>query len=201
MTTEENNPARQRLFIAIPLPESVKDEIEKSQTELRRGLAEDCVRWTKRGQFHLTLKFLGDVEAERVADLKNVVSKACEKCPAMQLRAERIGFFPQARSPRVVWVGVNDPVGTLPQLQNAVDTALKEYSREKPEGKFTCHVTLGRIKMIKRPQADLLTKLALDMATRRFGEWTADKVELIRSELASDGARYTTLATFPLAAR
>jgi 2'-5' RNA ligase len=186
------------LFVAIPLPESIKDEIEKAQTELRRGLAEDCVRWTKRAQFHLTLKFLGDVEAERVADLKNVVSNACEKFPAMQLRAERIGFFPQARSPRVVWVGVNDPAGTLPQLQNAVDAALKEYSREKPEGIFTGHVTLGRVKMIKRPQADLLAKLALDMATRRFGEWTADKVELIRSELASDGARYTTLAAVDL---
>jgi 2'-5' RNA ligase len=189
-----------RLFVAIAVPEPVKDEIKKAQDELRRALPDAGVRWTRREQFHLTLKFLGDVEVACVESLKASLSRACEKCSALLLRAERIGCFPQSRSPRVVWVGVNDSPGTLRQLQSAVETAMREFTVEKPEGQFTGHVTLGRVREITRPQADLLAKLALGMQDRLFGDWKADQVELIRSELAAGGARYTTLVKVPLAA-
>jgi 2'-5' RNA ligase len=56
-------------------------------------------------------------------------------------------------------------------------------------------VTVARVQGIKRAQAEILSNLALAMAGRFFGEWTADKVELIRSELSSGGSRYTTIAT------
>ena len=58
-----------RLFIAVTVPEEVKSEIEKTQTELRRALPKESVRWTKRDQFHLTLRFLGNVDAQRVGPL------------------------------------------------------------------------------------------------------------------------------------
>jgi RNA 2',3'-cyclic 3'-phosphodiesterase len=197
-SAEQAEPRTWRLFIAIPLPEPVKDAIEQAQAELRRALPDAGVRWTKREQFHLTLKFLGDVEAARVDSLKGSLSRACEKFAALPLRVERVGFFPQARSPRVIWVGVNDSGGMLQRLQGGVEMATAEFTQEKPEGQFAGHITLGRIKAITRLQADTLAKVALGMKDRRFGEWTADQVELIRSELASGGARYTTLAAVPL---
>ena len=189
-----------RLFIAIVLPEGVKDEVEKAQGELRRGLAEPGVRWTKRTQFHLTLKFLGDVEAQRLAALTGALQRACREFPALQLRAERVGFFPDPRHPRVIWAGVQDAAGVLPRLQAAIESAVGDFTSQEPEGKFTGHVTLGRCRAIKPPQAGILSRLAGGMGQRFFGEWTADHVELIRSELLSGGAHYTTLAAVPLAA-
>jgi RNA 2',3'-cyclic 3'-phosphodiesterase len=187
-----------RLFVAISLPEGVKNEIEKAQEEMRRALPGNVVRWTKREQFHLTLKFLGNVAESRVTELAEGLREVCRPFFALRLRAERIGFFPDMRFPRVVWVRVQDEKNNLPELQRAIEIGVRQFTKERAEKNFTGHVTLGRIQNIKRPQAEILSKLALGMAGRFFGEWKADRVELIRSELSSGGSRYTTLAAFPL---
>jgi 2'-5' RNA ligase len=195
-----------RLFVAISLPEAVKDEIEKAQREMRVALPEDFMRWTKREQFHLTLKFLGNVAEARVAELVEALRKACVSFKAMRLRAERLGFFPDARFPRVAWVGVRDEREELARLQGAIKLNLEHFAetsaapagRRRSQGAFVGHVTVARIQGIKRAQAEILFKFALGMTDRFFGEWTGNEVELIRSELSSGGARYTTLATVPL---
>jgi RNA 2',3'-cyclic 3'-phosphodiesterase len=234
-----------RLFIALTLPETVIDSVAKAQAELRRALPIGCVRWTSREQFHLTLRFLGDVEAERVEALKAALSRACESLPALQLRAEGIGFFPQnplstsspprgnrsdkppstlspqptihdqlsaprglaaaapfqrkpqARLPRVLWVGVKDSPGKLPRLQSAVEAVAADFTRERSE-EFAGHVTLGRVKDLRWHEAEAFVKLVAGMAGRSFGKWTAGEVELIHSELLPDGPRYTTLAAVRL---
>ena len=188
-----------RLFIAIRLPDGVKDELEKVQGELRRALPEKAVRWTMRNQLHLTLKFFGDVEARRTQDLIEALREACASCTPLQLRAERIGFFPDMRFPRVIWAWVHDEKEVLPVLQKAIEASVGAFTAEKAEVKFTGHVTLGRAKGIKRREAEVLGKLALGMVSRGFGEWMAEEIELVRSELSSGGSRYTTLATIPLA--
>ena len=166
---------------------------------MRRALPEHSVRWTRREQFHLTLRFLGDVEAARVEALGEAIRAACRGFGALHLRAERVGFFPDLRYPRVVWVGVQDQAEQLPRLQEAVERATREFTTEAKEGQFTGHVTLARIKGIKRPEAEALGKAAAGMAERLFGQWTAYKVELMRSELLPQGARHTSLASIALA--
>lgn len=196
-----------RLFVAISLPDAVKDEIEKAQEEMRGALPGNFMRWTKREQFHLTLKFLGNVAVSRVAELTEALREACAQFPALRLRAERIGFFSDARFPRVAWVGVRDDKDVLSRLQQAIEVEVKDFAVEKDggpagrgrsQGTFTGHVTVARIQGIKRSQAEILSKLALGMAGRFFGEWMADNIELIRSELSSGGSRYTTMATISL---
>ena len=188
-----------RLFIAVTIPEEIKAKIEEAQSELRRALPERGVRWTRREQFHLTLRFLGDVEAARVEALGEAIRAACRGFGALHVRAERVGFFPDLRYPRVFWVGVQDQAEQLPRLQEAAERATREFTTEAKEGQFTGHVTLARIKGIKRPEADALGKAAAGMAERRFGQWTAYKVELMRSELLPQGARHTSLASIALA--
>src|ERR1017187_6677705 len=114
---------RFRLFIAVTLPEEVKAKIEAAQAELRRALPGPGVCWTRREQFHLTLKFLGEVDAARVQPLEEAIRTACRGFSALPLRAERVGFFPDLRYPRVVWAGVRDETDQLPRLQQAVDAA------------------------------------------------------------------------------
>ncbi len=191
-------PEQFRFFIAVLIPEAVKTEIEKAQAELRRALPAGGVRWAGREQFHLTLKFLGNVEAQRAGALAEAVRKACGTFAALELRAERVGFFPDQRLPRVVWAGVRDRQDRLPELQGVVETAVVDFTRQEPQQNFTGHVTLGRIKRISRGEAAALARAASSMADRLFGEWTADKIEIIRSELSPQGARYTTVAAVSL---
>jgi 2'-5' RNA ligase len=186
-----------RLFVAISPPEKVKDEIEKAQRQLCEAIPGKFVRWTKREQFHLTLNFLGNVAEVRLAELIEALRDACRNFSPLRLRAERIGFFPDLRFPRVVWAWAHDNQDALPRLQEAIAARVKCFTDERPEKKFTGHVTLGRFQNIKRPQAEALAKLAIGMAEKFFGEWIANDVELIRSELSSGGSRYTTLATIP----
>lgn len=191
---------RLRLFIAISLPEEVKTGIEKAQAELRRAVPEGQARWTRREQFHLTLRFLGSVEARRVEALTEAVRGACRGFAPLQLRAEAVGFFPNNRLPRVVWAGIEEGQGQLAPLQRAVQAATLVFTAEEPEERFSGHVTLARLKGIKRSEAEGLARAASVFAQKRFGEWTAREVELVRSELSPKGARYTCLAAAPLLA-
>src|SRR6266496_5628466 len=77
-----------RAFLALPIPESVKLEIERAQDDLRQALPKSCARWTRREQFHLTLCFLGNVATTRVPELTDAVGAAGRGFPALKLRAE-----------------------------------------------------------------------------------------------------------------
>ena len=153
-----------RLFVAVTVPEGVKAKMEEAQAELRRVLPQRSVRWARREQFHLTLRFLGDVEAARVEALAEAIRAACRGFGALHLRAERLGFFPDLRYPRVAWVGVRDEAEQLPRLQQTVEAATEGFTTEEKKERFTGHITLARIKGIKRPEAEALGQAALGMA-------------------------------------
>jgi len=183
----------------VPLPTHVQDEIERAQHELRAGLPGRGIRWARRVQFHLTLRFLGEVESRRVDELAAALSLACRGFGALPLRARGIGAFPDFRRPRVIWAGVDDAGGRLHLLQQAVETAAAGFTTERPDATFTAHVTMGRCRTITRSQIAWLATRTADMEHRSFGAWTADTVDLVRSEPEPDGPRYTTLWAAPLA--
>ena len=187
-----------RLFVAVTVPEAVKAKMAEAQAALRRVLPDRNVRWARGEQFHLTLRFLGDVEAARVEALGESLRDACRGFGALQLRAQGVGFFPNERYPRVVWVGVRDEAEQLPRLQQVVEAATDAFTTEKKEERFTGHLTLARIKAIRREEAEALAQVAAGMADRLFGQWTGYRVELMRSELLPQGARHTCLGSFAL---
>ena len=190
---------RFRLFVALAVPEDIRAKLESAQAELRRVLPDRNVRWTRREQFHLTLRFLGDVEAARAESLAESIRAACLGFGPLHLCAEGVGCFPDLRHPRVVWAGVQDEAEQLQRLQRAVEAASAGFTTEPKEERFTGHLTLARIKVIKRPEAEALGQAAAGMADRNFGQWTAFRIELKRSELSPQGARHTSLAAIALA--
>lgn len=187
-----------RLFVAIPLPGPVRKEIAGVQRELQRQVPPQAVRWTPPEQFHLTLKFLGAVPAGCISALREALRTACAQSAPLPLRAEGAGFFPNARSPRVVWVGVNDNASRLADLQRGIETAVESFTREARTERFAGHVTLGRVKFLKPQEIGRLTACAETSKHRRLGDWTAGAVELIQSQLSSTGAQHTVLASFLL---
>jgi 2'-5' RNA ligase len=194
----DTGPEWYRLFIAIALPEPVKGAIEKTQDELRAAMPAKSIRWTRREQFHLTMRFLGAVEVAQVDRLNEAVRRACAGSGDLQLLASGIGVFPGVRRPRVVWTGVDDRGGRLAALQRSIEAATGPFTDEAPQETFTGHITLARCRDINRAEASTLAKLVDKMASRSFGDWTATSVEIIRSVTAATGARYTTLAEIGL---
>jgi len=191
-------PAELRLFVAFTLPEPVKDQLSQAQAELRRVFPEGVVRWAPRKQFHLTLKFLGNVDAANLDPLIEALRIAACPFGPLRLRAEQLGFFPQARWPRVIWAGVRDAQQQLGLLQAAVQRATDAFTSEQPEGAFIGHVTLARVQQPGRIDSLRLVDVANNFSNRCFGEWTANELGLLRSELSPTGARHTTVAFTPL---
>jgi 2'-5' RNA ligase len=196
--TEPNLSGFLRLFIAIAVPPEVRQEIGRAQGRLQRNAPRGAVRWARPEQFHITLKFLGDVPAEQVAALEKSTADVCADFPALALSAHGIGFFPSPKNPRVIWAGASDGGGRLSELHRQLDEALRWLAPAERAEKFTGHITLGRFKPGHHAAIPKLVELAADLRGRQFGDWQAREVEIVRSELRSDGAEHVTMATFPL---
>lgn len=188
-----------RLFVALSVPEEVKANIESVQSELRPALPAGLARWARREQFHMTLRFLGNIPALRVDELITATQNACRSFPPLRLKAAGLGYFPDARSARVVWVGIQDQAQKLPLVWRAVQDATQPFTVEAPEESFVGHLTLARLNRLRRPELEHLVQAGAKFQDVVFGEWTANRLELMRSELSSQGARHSLLASLPLA--
>jgi 2'-5' RNA ligase len=195
---EESTTERFRLFVAIPVPDAVRKDMIRVQRELQPLAPPGAVRWTKPEQFHLTLRFLGDVPSDRAGALQESVRAVCSGTPVLRLRAKGVGFFPNARSPRVVWVGVTDDENRLVDLQKQIESAIRPFTAEPGGDRFAGHVTLGRLNRFNILRINDLTTCVEAMKKRMFGEWLAREIEIVRSELSATGSRYTPLTTLRL---
>ena len=193
-----NSTAKSRLFIAIQIPEPVRNEILRVQQELRQLASPDAIRWTKPEQFHLTLKFLGGIPEDSVPALKESVQAVCAAGQPLRLDARGAGFFPDARSPRVIWIAVSDDEGKLAVLQKAIETVTRRFAEKPGAEKFAGHATLGRFKNPKQQDIEMIASHLNAMETRLFGTWTAREVKIVCSELSPSGARHFPLAAFCL---
>ena len=183
------------MFLAISLPEDVVAKLQEIQGSLRKAAGRAQVRWTNREQLHLTMKFLGNVPVEQCPALLSAASQTCASFPLLQLTAGHVGFFPNAQKPRVIWVGVEDSGGLLPKLHAEIEKAVAPYSAEEPENRFQAHVTLARVKQMRREEAEKLAQSATSSSSESLGCWTASHLDLIRSQLSSQGASYSIVGS------
>ena len=196
---DEISNQRLRLFVAIAISEQVRNEMIAVQRELK-PLALGDVRWTNAEQLHLTLMFLGNVPTRSLEAVKQSLAEACAGVRTFTLRAKGIGFFPNAHSPRVIWVGFEDEQNVLADLQMRATTSLAPFADKPGEGKFLAHATLGRFQKYRKYKCEKLMPRAMALRNHVFGEWRVEDVGLFRSELSPDGARHTRLADFPFGA-
>lgn len=184
-----------RLFLAISIPEAVRSELRRLQQELRPLLPPRVVRWANPEQFHLTLKFLGNVPAADTAALSEAARAVCAAAPPLRLRAQNAGFFPNELSPRVFWVDIKSQDNLLLELQQKLERATGRFGEKQEARNFAAHVTLARLGKLRRPEeAGKFAERAL--TDKIFGEWTAREVELVRSQLSPSGAVHTAFAAF-----
>ncbi len=189
-----------RAFIAATAPPEVAAQLELVQEQIQAHCAEGVVRWTRAGQFHLTLRFLGTIPGDGLPELELALQRACQGNPSPHVQVERLGCFPQANRPRVLWVGFSGDVAPLCGLQHRIAVETRGLGEPQEDRSFHPHLTLGRVN--KAASGRELRRLAQALPTIKaeaLGTWTISQIDLIQSRLSSEGAQYTTLASVCLA--
>lgn len=185
-----------RTFIALPLPDHLVRLAGDLQSELKGlGLA---LRWVRPENIHLTLKFLGQIPSQRVAEVTGAMQAAGRETPPLSLTVQGMGVFPGIRAPKVLWVGLGGATDALGRLQGRLEECLTEVGFAPERRPFKAHMTLARIKA--RVDADRLLQglqAAGGYAPRPF---EVQEMVLYRSELRPRGAVYTPLARAVLGA-
>jgi 2'-5' RNA ligase len=188
-----------RSFVAVDLGQTVKSRLAEIQRQLKASVPSGSVRWVQPDSVHLTLKFLGDVPAERIDEIADALRQACEPLAPALFAVAGAGCFPDLRRPNVVWVGVDDPARRLAALQQAVERALNPLGFPPENRPFNPHLTLGRTQR-SAPGADLraVGERVGALKVGALGRVDVHEIILMRSDLLPGGARYAPLARISL---
>jgi len=182
-----------RAFIALPLPEEIRHRIADFQRAWQTGLRGNFIRWAPVEQIHLTLRFLGDIPPGVVPELEAALQRACEGVARFELAAVGSGCFPDARKPRVLWIGVSGDTDALARLQWRIADETRTWGEVEARD-FRAHLTLGRVKDAPGLVAREIAQRAQTLTCGDLGRWRVSEVLLMQSELSPSGARHSVLA-------
>ncbi|HJQ25005.1 MAG TPA: RNA 2',3'-cyclic phosphodiesterase [Blastocatellia bacterium] len=184
-----------RTFVCIEVPAAIKARLEALQRTLRQS--DVPISWVKPANIHLTLKFLGDVAASRIEDVRHAVERACQSIPPFEISVEGSGGFPSAKRPRVLWVGLAPLPEALRRLHSNVEAELEREGFAREGRRFAPHLTIARVRDPFKAQATVEALQAAGFAAETF---RATEVVVMRSELHPSGSIYTPQAVVPLSA-
>ena len=177
--------------MGIPVSAAVAARIAALRDEFGGG----AVRWTPAENLHVTLKFLGDVDEDRVGSMRAALRDALSGVSGFCAAVKGLGVFPDARRPRVLWAGL--AAADMVRTARLVERALEPLGVEPETERFRPHVTIGRWWRPEPGSAGLREELAR-WRDREFGEFRIDAVTLFHSTLRPAGAVYDPLEVFPL---
>ena len=181
-----------RTFIAIDIPEEIRRKIHDIIEALRP--AGTKVSWSRAEGLHLTLKFLGEVPATKTEEIKTSLA-AVHLPAALALQVQGAGYFPNERSPRVIWLGV-DGGSELRELVARVEANLQPLGFPKEDRPFSAHLTLGRLRTPGKIAA--VQELLRQQEPLALGSFTANEFFLYESRPSSGGSVYLKIARFEI---
>ncbi len=179
-----------RLFIALDLPEDVVGALDR----LCEGLP--GVRWTEIEQFHLTLRFIGEVGQGVFYEIGEALAGVSHQ--PFEIALKGLGQFPPRGAPHTLWAGVEDPAGALPTLRRRIERVLEESGLEPERRKFVPHVTLGRFKA--PPPEERFASYLFRRNLFRTERFPVSSFALYSSQLRPEGALYTMEASYDFVA-
>ncbi len=183
-----------KAFIAIDIPEALYKSVKRFQSSLNRANIFDAT-WTI--EYHITLKFLGYITAEK--QLKNIITKLeniSKRNSSFTAELKGIGGFPYKTSPRVVWIGVGEGGDKINALQKMINDEFVKLNFES-ETTYTNHLTLARVKAITNKPAWL--DISKSNENKSFGKFKVNSIKLYESKLRQGRFRYNIVKEFILA--
>lgn len=184
-----------RCFVAVKVGEPVRDLLIRVQDELKKADAQ--IRWVERENLHLTLKFLGDVDEDQVARLRELLAGEAPQWKPLHLQYGGIGTFPDRGVPRVVWAGATGDIERLAGLAAAVERHAESVGVPRERHPFIAHLTIGRVKgqrNFKRLQSAIIPQRLVPLGGDEVASF-----ELLQSTLMPGGPVYEVMESFDLA--
>ncbi len=177
--------AKKRLFIGIFTEKEIfKGKYSKIKKEFGGILPG---RWIKPENFHITLKFIGNVEEEKIPEIQKILEKYLDKLEDLNIEIKGLGAFPNIKNPKILFAKVEDKDGILKKLNAEIEEKLQELGIKKELKPFTPHITLKRIKEVN---VEKFIEKVKKFENLHFGKQKKGKINLIESITAPKGAVY-----------
>jgi 2'-5' RNA ligase len=188
-----------RLFVAIELPEDVRNMLGAAAAALERAAPPRTLRLVRPEGIHLTLKFLGATPPSRVPAIVDALAPVVASRAPLSLRLGDVGSFGGRRNVRVAWIRVEGDTAPLAALAAAIDGALAQLGSAIERRPFAAHLTLARV----RDEASAAQREAISSAIAALPAVepraiAVTHIALMRSRLGAGGARYGALARLTL---
>lgn len=181
-----------RTFIAIELPKQIKDVLADLQAHLKQSNAD--VKWVKPENIHLTLKFLGEIDEDKLVKITEIIERIASQKKQFQIKLSRLGAFPKKGFPRVLWVSVDKGDEETKAIVKELEENIERLGIPKEERPFSSHITIGRIR--SPLNKDKLLK-ALNESEDYFAaesiEFDVTGITLFKSALGPGGPVYEAL--------
>jgi len=182
---------RVRLFVAVRMPGEIRRRVAEIERQLMASGAD--VKWVSEENLHITMKFLGYVEEDRLDAVCRAVESAVAGMSVFDVALSGVEAFPNPRRPSVIWVGVASGGEELAALAERIESALERIGFARDDRPFSPHVTVGRVK------SPALGMEKLREAMDRFkespaGSFGAEGVTVMRSDLRPTGPIYTHIS-------
>ena len=185
-----------RCFLAIELPETIRDRLGELQSQLRS--LDRVIRWTRSDLLHLTLKFLGEVPDRDVSAICVAIREVALDLRPPGLEIRGVGCFPPRGPARVVWAGIAGPPPELLACHSACEEACRRLGYPPEDRPFSPHLTIGRA---RAPAGAREARECLaGLAGFDGGRFTPRELVIMQSVLGRDGPAYTPVARTPFAA-
>lgn len=191
---------KKRIFIAINLPEAIKNKLAEYQKEIDESFLEENfhpVRWVKKDNLHITLEFLGYLREEEIEKIKKILFEISQYFPVFKIKLTEICYAPEKEKiPRMIWIK-GEKSDILSEIKKELDKKLEERISFKSERReFTPHVTLGRIRKWEFKAIPLNERPEIEKDIEL--EFKVNSVELMESILKRSGPEYQIIESFPL---
>ncbi|MDQ0112617.1 RNA 2',3'-cyclic phosphodiesterase [Paenibacillus harenae] len=180
-----------RLFVAVPLPEAIKDHLTRWAQQNKTKLP--FRKWTHPADYHITLQFLGETSMDKLERLKTALSDV--QLPTFGLRLNTVGTFGPPKAPRILWTSVDGDLPSLGSLHKDVVRRTSPLGFVPEDRPYKPHITLART---------FAGEGGLDAAPfsgfRSSEQWTVDHFVLMRTHLRAS-PMYETIGKYPLSNR
>ena len=192
-TPEPDDPARPRLFFAIPVPDPARrlvgDVMDRVQASVADGRAK--IRWVRVEGLHLTLRFLGPTPADRVDDLSRRLEGLAAATAPFAVLISQAGAFPNPIRPRTLWLGIETGADRLAALARDLEAAITADGPPLGTRPFAPHLTIARTDGLRSAAA--AAAALRDAAVDLEAGFTADRIVLYQSHLGRGPARYEAI--------
>jgi 2'-5' RNA ligase len=178
-----------RAFIAIELPQDIKDRISRLQDRLKKSGSD--VKWVSPSNIHLTLKFLGEIDDKTRDGVCACLVEIAANTTLFTIKLGGLAAFPRMQSPRIIWIELSQGHDQTKSIVDQLENNLEKYGIDRETKPFSSHITIGRVRSAKNKE-DLIRCISESESsmTGNIGEFQAGKITLFKSTLLPHGPIY-----------